>query len=316
MESPSPAVLRGDSPRLARCTASTTGEDGQLPRCKPFKYAYEKEIVMYAYFKKLDYFSTECVYAPNAYRGFAREFLKDLEAVRPRAILDILHAGETLRVSTAGTSAAVQGACSPREGALHAVCLVCSVTHPPSPPLDAGTCERCGYMSSRRLCKACVLLDGLARGAPKQGLRKSDLSSVGSAWPGAGEGTGDCACSSGSASCAAEGGKLGLDAAADSFVRAGREGASLDSALEALRREGDLAATRRAAAHRVRHATPGAQLDNGSGGDASGAADRDAGEEDGSGEDGQRVLQFLPHDASVPGIHATPPLGAARGMDW
>ena len=30
---------------------------------------YEKEIVMYAYFKKLDYFSTECIYSPNAYRG-------------------------------------------------------------------------------------------------------------------------------------------------------------------------------------------------------------------------------------------------------
>lgn len=41
----------------------------------------------YAYFKQLDYFSTECIYSPNAYRGFAREFLKDLEAVRPTAIL-------------------------------------------------------------------------------------------------------------------------------------------------------------------------------------------------------------------------------------
>ena len=41
----------------------------------------------YAYFKKLDYFSTECIYSPNAYRGFAREFLKELEAVRPSAIL-------------------------------------------------------------------------------------------------------------------------------------------------------------------------------------------------------------------------------------
>ena len=36
---------------------------------------------MYAYYKKLDYFSTECVYAPNAYRGFAREFLKDAEVL-------------------------------------------------------------------------------------------------------------------------------------------------------------------------------------------------------------------------------------------
>jgi len=31
-----------------------TGDEGALPRCKPFKYTYEKEIVMYAHFKKLD----------------------------------------------------------------------------------------------------------------------------------------------------------------------------------------------------------------------------------------------------------------------
>ena len=34
---------------------------------------------MYAYFKRLDYFSTECVYAPFAARGFARDLVKDLE---------------------------------------------------------------------------------------------------------------------------------------------------------------------------------------------------------------------------------------------
>lgn len=65
----------------------------------------------YAYFKKLTYFSTECIYAPegwfghpaiylvlqltSAYRGYARIFLKDLEAVRPSAILDIIHSGES-----------------------------------------------------------------------------------------------------------------------------------------------------------------------------------------------------------------------------
>jgi cytoplasmic tRNA 2-thiolation protein 1 len=72
--------------------------EGVLPRSKPFKYTYEKEIVMYAYFKKLDYFSTECIYSPNAYRGYARAFLKDLEATRPSTILDIIHAGEELMV--------------------------------------------------------------------------------------------------------------------------------------------------------------------------------------------------------------------------
>ena len=63
---------------MRKC-ASATGEEGALPRVKPFKYTYEKEIVMYAFFKKLDYFSTECIYAPYAARGAAREFVKDLE---------------------------------------------------------------------------------------------------------------------------------------------------------------------------------------------------------------------------------------------
>ena len=52
----------------------------------------------YAYFKKLDYFSTECIYSPDAYRGHARVFLKDLEAARPSAIIDIIHSGETFEV--------------------------------------------------------------------------------------------------------------------------------------------------------------------------------------------------------------------------
>jgi len=38
---------------------------------------------MYAYFKRLDYFSTECVYAPFAARGAARDVVKDRVARPP-----------------------------------------------------------------------------------------------------------------------------------------------------------------------------------------------------------------------------------------
>ncbi|KAF6146626.1 hypothetical protein GIB67_008912 [Kingdonia uniflora] len=75
---------------------------------------------MYAYFKKLDYFSTECIYSPNAYRSFAREFIKDLARIRPRAILDIIKSGENFRISTS--------------------------TKMP----EQGTCEHCGYISSQK----------------------------------------------------------------------------------------------------------------------------------------------------------------------
>ena len=39
--------MRGDVARLGRCVSIVTGKDSQLPRCKPFKYTYEKEIVMF-----------------------------------------------------------------------------------------------------------------------------------------------------------------------------------------------------------------------------------------------------------------------------
>jgi cytoplasmic tRNA 2-thiolation protein 1 len=38
--------MRGDVARLARCTAVTTQSEDTIKRSKPFKYAYEKEIVM------------------------------------------------------------------------------------------------------------------------------------------------------------------------------------------------------------------------------------------------------------------------------
>ena len=136
-------ILRGDIARLRRCTAITTGTEGAIPRSKPFKYTYEKEIVMYAYFKQLDYFSTECVYSPNAYRGYARAYLKDLESIRPSSIIDIIHSGDSLSVKS-------------------------DVKMP-----TQGTCSRCGYISSQKLCKACILLEGLNRGLPRLGIGKA-----------------------------------------------------------------------------------------------------------------------------------------------
>ncbi|PKA54469.1 Cytoplasmic tRNA 2-thiolation protein 1 [Apostasia shenzhenica] len=48
-------ILRGDIARLSRCTYIVTGEDGPIPRCKPFKYTYEKEIVIYPFILEFYY---------------------------------------------------------------------------------------------------------------------------------------------------------------------------------------------------------------------------------------------------------------------
>ena len=99
---------------------------------------------MYAHFRKLDYFSTECIYAPNAYRGYARTYLKDLESIRPSVIMDIIFSGETMQFEDT-----------------------------PSSNPARGSCERCGFVASNKLCKACVLLEGLNKGRPKLAVGKS-----------------------------------------------------------------------------------------------------------------------------------------------
>lgn len=96
-------MLRGDLNRLGVCANVISGEDDNplsLPRVKPFKYTYEKEIVLYAYHKKLDYFSTECIYSPFAYRGHVRELIKDLESTRPQAIVDIILSAEQIKIQS------------------------------------------------------------------------------------------------------------------------------------------------------------------------------------------------------------------------
>lgn len=107
-------LLRGDVARLGRTASAETGAGGPLPRVKPLRCAYEKEVVAYAYFAGLKYFSTECAYAPFAARGLARDFVKDLEAARPSAIADLLHSAETLRVAVAAVavSAGAGASCS------------------------------------------------------------------------------------------------------------------------------------------------------------------------------------------------------------
>jgi len=107
---------------------------------------------MYAYYKQLDYFSTECVYSPFAYRGFARDFLKDLEKLRARSIIDIIRSAEHFAVA---------------------------VTHKEAPIL--GKCSECGYMSSQRVCKACALLHRLNRGRPRVAIQLDNDSTIPSA---------------------------------------------------------------------------------------------------------------------------------------
>ena len=269
-------VLRGDLPRLARSTSiitstpslSSTSEIANVKRSKPLKYAYEKEIVLYAHHKKLDYFSTECIYSPEAFRGSARALIKNLERIRPSSILDVVKSGEDMAKLVPGAGYdkcndhcgnhsqasddvlddAAKGGCGREEGQggdeemrimerrleedekaenegrevevtttslkngqnhnrhqkiTGELCIEGDKTisskalndqrpykkTPNGPPKKGkskakgaantprkipqqkmGQCERCGYLSSQSICKACMLLEGLNKNRPKTAI--------------------------------------------------------------------------------------------------------------------------------------------------
>ncbi|VDN05398.1 unnamed protein product [Thelazia callipaeda] len=137
-------ILRGDIARLQRCTDIITAWEEGLPRVKPLKYAFEKDIVMYAHFNKLDYFSTECKYSPDSFRSYVRAYVKELERLQPRAILDLIKSGEAISARS----------------------------DTPLPTIT--TCEKCGCMSSQKICKTCKLLQGLSDGNYDLGVKKVD----------------------------------------------------------------------------------------------------------------------------------------------
>ncbi|KAJ5911730.1 Cytoplasmic tRNA 2-thiolation protein 1 [Penicillium subrubescens] len=207
-------LLRADLPRLSRGTSIVT-ESGasDIKRSKPLKYAYEKEIVLYAHHRQLDYFSTECIYSPEAFRGSARTLIKDLEKIRPSSILDIVKSGEDMAAlvpqevnqsgKKCGSTAAAEddvGGCGSQNGRTSggemaamekelaenesAESRETEIRLPKGQPLNVsqqkvvkkqtlGHCERCGYLSSQRICKACNLLDGLNRNRPKTAIEVS-----------------------------------------------------------------------------------------------------------------------------------------------
>jgi cytoplasmic tRNA 2-thiolation protein 1 len=67
--------------------------------------------------------------------------------VKPSAILNIIEAAETMRFKSGSKDSMPQ----------------------------PGKCERCGYISSQKVCKACLLLDGLNRGLPGLGVGRTRL---------------------------------------------------------------------------------------------------------------------------------------------
>lgn len=151
-------LLRGDTGRMERSTLiCTQSSDSPIKRSKPFKYIYQKEIVLYAHYKKLDYFSTECTYATEAFRGTARVLMKNLEKIRSSVVTDIIYSGESLVMQKKKQNKQFRKTPAKKTNEIEVEVRANGTVSLPS----AKRCERCGYMSSQKLCNACLLLSGL-----------------------------------------------------------------------------------------------------------------------------------------------------------
>lgn len=163
-------LLRGDTARIQSSVNVTTNSSGSpVKRSKPFKYTYQKEIVLYAHYKKLDYFSTECTYAPEAFRGTARVLLKNLEVVRPSCIIDIIHSGEHFKLKPKRIRVNHPKSKKTPSKISASTTNEMEVRSDGSVSIgkDGNRCERCGYLSMNKICKACILLEGLEANRPK-----------------------------------------------------------------------------------------------------------------------------------------------------
>eukprot|EP01053_Blabericola_migrator_P011052 Blabericola_migrator_1__11051@NODE_642_length_7106_cov_1724_731212_g82_i1_p9_GENE_NODE_642_length_7106_cov_1724_731212_g82_i1NODE_642_length_7106_cov_1724_731212_g82_i1_p9_ORF_typecomplete_len110_score5_91znribbon_14/PF16503_5/8_1e03znribbon_14/PF16503_5/2_8e07RecR/PF02132_15/0_0055ATP_bind_3/PF01171_20/0_13NRDD/PF13597_6/0_14_NODE_642_length_7106_cov_1724_731212_g82_i157306059 len=92
----------------------------------------QRDIVLYCYAEKLDYFSTECTYSGNAFRGHVRNLVKRLESQDPAFMLRMLDSfmDRFPRASTYNS-------------------------------LPVSQCQECGLPSVQDVCKTCTLVHSL-----------------------------------------------------------------------------------------------------------------------------------------------------------
>lgn len=126
--------MRGDIEKLQICTTDQRKSKNSTitVRLKPLKYAYEKEIVLYAHYLNLKYFSTECTYAPASTRQFCRNFIKKLERLDPQYILNIIKYAERIQEVKEKSK-------------------------------SYNKCNKCNSLTPNFMCKACVFVEDLSK---------------------------------------------------------------------------------------------------------------------------------------------------------
>jgi uncharacterized protein (TIGR00269 family) len=124
-------MLHGDPMRIVRSGPVLKDPRGKfLPRIKPLSDIPEKEVVLYAYLRGIEFQSIECPHGHEALRNDIRAFMNQLEQKHPGSKFTLQRTAERLRDTLTETT----------------------------PLSELRECEKCGDPTPHQLCEACVML--------------------------------------------------------------------------------------------------------------------------------------------------------------
>jgi uncharacterized protein (TIGR00269 family) len=127
--------VNGDMQKLARLGPHKKVQPGLVPRAVPLRTIPEKEVMLYAILKNIEFHNEECPYSRSASRRYFREILNELEYKNP------------------GT----------RHSILNSYNAIADLLLEKYPPANLNKCERCGEPTSQQVCKTCILKERIFR---------------------------------------------------------------------------------------------------------------------------------------------------------
>ena len=119
----------GDMQKLARLGPHSRIQPGLVPRLLPLRIIPEKESMLYAIVKDIEFHTAECPYSMRALRGSYREIINNLEDNTPGTRHSILNSYESIK----------------------------ELLREQYPAIKLNICPTCGEPTSQRMCKTCLL---------------------------------------------------------------------------------------------------------------------------------------------------------------
>jgi len=119
----------GDMQKLARLGPHKKIQPGLVPRVMPLRTIPEKEVMLYAILKEIEFHNADCPYSIRASRRYFREIIDNLEFNNPGTRHSIMNSYESIK----------------------------ELLIQKYPPANLNQCKKCYEPTSQIVCKTCLL---------------------------------------------------------------------------------------------------------------------------------------------------------------